>query len=287
MKKFITLLVVLFILPLSAFAQDTEDKKKEDKPERPAFDSAWLIDNPTNVVFQKNTLEVMMQHRFDKIEKGANNLAGFYGAANIRIAVAYSPIDRVALGFGTTKNNRLQDFNWKVALLEQTRSGSVPLSVTYYGNYVIDARKKDKFNMVQDRYSFFNQIIFARRFSPNFSMQIAPSVSHFNAAPEGTENDLFAVAIGGRAKISPGTAIVFDYSQPITNFEVDNPQPGFSFGFEFGTSAHTFQLFATNYWNLVPQYNYVRNQNDRIFINSEKLFGDILIGFNITRNYNF
>ena len=190
MKKFITLLVVLFILPLSVFAQDTEDKKKEDKPERPAFDSASLIDNPTNVVFQKGTLEAMMQHRFGVIEKGNNDLAGFWGATNIRIGVAYSPIDRVALGFGTTKNKRLQDFNWKVALLEQTRSGSVPFSITYYGNFVIDARSEDKFNMIQDRYSYFNQIIFARRFSPNFSMQIAPSISHMNAAPEGTENDL-------------------------------------------------------------------------------------------------
>lgn len=282
MKKFITLVVVLFLLPLTVIAQATQDEKekKVDKPERPAFESAWHIDNPTNVVFNKGTLEVMMQHRFGVIESGANDLVGFWGAANIRIAVAYSPIDRVALGFGTTKDQRLQDFNWKAALLEQTRSDRVPLSITYYGNFVIDARKKDKINMIQDRYSFFNQIIFARRFSPNFSLQVAPSISHFNAAPEGTKNDLFAIAFGGRAKISPGTSIIFDYSQPLTSFEVNDPQPGISFGVEFGTSGHTFQLFASNYWGIIPQYNYVRNTND--FFS-----GDILIGFNITRNYNF
>src|SRR5210317_692598 len=114
MKKFITLLVVLFLLPLTAIAQANQDdkEKKEDKPQRPAFESAWLVDNPTNVVFNKGTLEVMMQHRFDFVD-GSNTLLGFYGAANIRIAVAYSPIDRVALGFGTTKDYRLQDFNWK------------------------------------------------------------------------------------------------------------------------------------------------------------------------------
>lgn len=280
MKKYITLLVVLMLLPLTALAQNTDEKeKKVDKPQRPAFESASLIDNPTNVVFNKGTLEVMMQHRFGLVS-GTNDLVGFWGASNIRIALAYSPIDRVALGFGTTKDHRLQDFNWKGALLEQTRSDRVPLSITYYGNFVIDARPKEKFNMIQDRYSFFNQLIFARRFSPNFSLQIAPSISHFNAAPEGTTNDLWAIAIGGRAKISPGTAIVFDYSQPLTKFDVMSPEPGVSIGVEFGTSSHTFQLFATNYWGIIPQYNYVQNQND--FFS-----GDILIGFNITRNYNF
>ena len=48
----------------------------------------------------------------------------------------------------------------------------------------------------------------------------------------------------------------------------------------FSTSAHAFQLFATNYNGIVSQKNYMFNQND--FFN-----GDILIGFNITRNYNF
>lgn len=284
MKKFITLLVVLFVLPLAAFAQETEEKKKEDKPERPAFDSATLIDNPTNVVFNKGTLEVMIQHRFDYMNaEGDNTLLGMWGASNIRLGLAYSPIDRVALGFGTTKDYRLQDFNWKVALLEQTRSGRVPLSITYYGNFVVDARSaENQINLEQDRYTFFNQVIFTRRFSPNFSLQIAPSISHFNAAPEGTPNDVFAIAIGGRAKITPGTSIVFDYSQPLESYDFRNEklQPGLSLGFEFGTSAHTFQIFASNYKGIVPQYNYMQNTSD--FFS-----GDVLIGFNITRNYNF
>jgi len=59
-----------------------------------------------------------------------------------------------------------------------------------------------------------------------------------------------------------------------------NPNPGLSLGFEFGTSGHAFQLFITNYAGIVNQENYMYNQND--FFN-----GDILIGFNINRIYNF
>lgn len=282
MKNYIKILLVLLLFPVLAIAQDDDTKdstKVKEALERPAFESATLIENPTNVLFAKNTLEVQMQHRFGLLNE-TNTLAGIYGdGANIRIALSYAIHERLTIGFGTTKNSRLQDFNWKAALLRQTRSNSMPVSVSYYGNFTIDARPESTFNLEQDRYSFFNQVIIAKKFSPNVSMQIAPSVSHFNAVGTDMENDMFAIAFGGRVKISPQTAIIFDYSQPITQFDSD-PKPGISIGTEFSTSAHAFQIFLTNYSGIVPQQNYMKNQND--FFKS-----DFMIGFNITRNYNF
>ena len=294
MKNYITLLFIFLMLPLICIAQeeDAEKKKVIDKPERPAFESATLIDNPTNVLFNKGTFEVMMQHRFGTIKKHGNDLAGIYGAANIRIAVSYAVIDRITVGFGTTKDKRLQDFNLKGALLRQTRSGKIPLSISYYGNYTIDARTMDKtddLTFLQDRYSYFNQIIFARRFTPEFSAFISPSISHMNVVEEGMKNDMFGIAFGARYKVTPGTSIVLDYSQPLTKFDINNPNPGFSLGVEFGTSAHTFSIFASNYKGIVPQYNYMYNQHDFFGTGANGNDGtpDILIGFNITRNYNF
>jgi len=261
-------------------AEDTTNVVVKEQLERPAFEGASLIENPTNVLFDKNTLEVQMQHRFGLLNE-TNTLAGIYGdGANIRIALSWAFHERLTLGYGTTKNSRLQDFFWKAALLRQTRSNSMPVSVSYYGNFTIDARPESTFNMIQDRYSFFNQIIIAKRFSPNVSLQVAPSISHFNAVAPGMENDMFAIAFGGRVKISPNTAIIADYSQPLTQFQQGNPHPGISIGAEFATSAHAFQIFLTNYSGIVPQQNYMKNQND--FFD-----GDFMIGFNITRNYNF
>ena len=288
MKNLIKILFVLLILPFVAVAQDKDSVKVKEKLERNAFESATLIDNPTNVLFSKNTLEVQMQHRFGEINGDKNDLAGFYGPANIRIALSYAIFERLTIGFGTTKDAHLQDFNWKVALFRQTRSNSTPLSVSYYGNFTVNARKAEgsKFYHIQDRYSFFNQLIFAKRLSPNVSFQIAPSISHFNSVDEGSEpgrtfmdDDMIAVSLGGRFKVSPQTAILFDYSQPLSTIDSD-PEPGISLGVEFATSAHSFQIFLTNYKGIVPQQNYMKNHND--FFN-----GDVLIGFNITRNYNF
>ena len=285
MKNYIKILFVLLLLPFVAVAQEenTEDSTivaVTDALERPAFESATLIDNPTNVLFDKNTLEVQMQHRFGLINE-TNTLAGIYGdGANIRIALSYAIHERLTIGYGTTKNNRLQDFNWKVALLRQTKSNSMPVSVSYYGNFTIDARPESTFNLVQDRYSFFNQVIIAKKFSPNLSLQVAPSMAHYNAVKSTMENDMFAISFGGRYKISPQTAIIADYTQPLTKFVLDNPHPGISIGAEFSTSAHAFQIFLTNYTGIVSQKNQMFNQND--FFS-----GDFLIGFNITRNYNF
>jgi len=281
MKNFTKIFIALFMFPLIGIAQeaDTQEEEVVEKLERPAFESATLIDNQTNVLFGKNTLDVQMQHRFGLIDD-TNSLAGIYGdGANIRIALSYAIHERLTVGYGTTKNNRLQDFNWKAALLRQTRSNSMPVSVTYYGNYTIDARPESMFNLTQDRYSFFNQLIIAKKFGQSLSLQIAPSISHYNAVESDMENDMISIAFGGRAKISAQTAIIFDYSQPITSFESD-PKPGISLGAEFATSGHAFQIFVTNYSGIVQQKNYMMNQND--FFD-----GDILLGFNITRRYNF
>lgn len=281
MKNFKTILFVFLIVPFLVTAQEDKEEKTE-KLERDAFESSLIIDNPTNVLLSKNALEVQMQHRFGEINGDNNDLAGFWGATNIRIALSYGIHERLTIGFGTTKDYRMQDFNWKAALLRQTRSNSMPLSVTYYGNFAIDARSKEQFNMIQDRYSFFNQLIIAKRFTPGFSLQVAPSISHYNLVHPEMKNDLFAVAVGGRVKISPQTSILGDFSIPLTKFDNEDlePKAGISLGLEFATSAHEFQLFLTNYHGIVPQRNYMYNTND--FFD-----GEFLIGFNITRIYNF
>ena len=305
MKNSIKYFIILLILPFIGYAQEgseTENEtteKQEVKLQRPAFGSSYIIDNQTDVVLRKNAMEVMFQHRFGLFDTW-EDFYGIWGQANIRIGASYGIHERVTLGVGTTKDFRYQDINWKVAILRQTRGDEMPVNLTYYGDFAYDARKQDPtlgtsrpITAHQDRYSYFHQLILSRRFSSKFSLQIAPSLSHFNVVQEGMQNDRFAVAFGARYKISPNTAIMIDYSQPITQFDVpeydaNDPStlvnfsnnPGFSLGFEFGTSSHAFQLYISNYKGIVPQENYMWNTND--FFG-----GDFLLGFNITRIYNF
>lgn len=285
MKYIYTLIALVLLLPLSGFSQEEVESTEKtvvekEKLQRPAFASSFLIDNQTDHVLDKKGLEAVMQHRFGLVDGGTNDLFGFWAPTNIRIGLSYGLTEKITIGYGTTKDSRIQDFNLKVAFFKQTVSNKMPVSVTYYGNMGVDARKRENFNNLQDRWSYFNQIIISRRINDVFSVQIAPSISHINLVDATMKNDMIAIAFGGKAKISPQTSISVDYSQPLTKFEADQPKPGLSIGAEFNTGTHIFQVYVSNNKAIVPQRNYFYNQND--FFKAE-----FLIGFTITRLWNF
>ncbi|MDZ7614487.1 MAG: DUF5777 family beta-barrel protein [Flavobacteriaceae bacterium] len=47
------------------------------------------------------------------------------------------------------------DFNAKYALLRQTRSGKMPINLTYYGNFAYDGRDQENTNFNYDQDQFF------------------------------------------------------------------------------------------------------------------------------------
>ena len=257
------------------------------------FDGNYIIDNQTVMVPIKGTFEFDIQHRFGTVVNGSADLFGLFAGANMRLAFSYTPVNNLQVGFGVSNENMLLDGNLKYAILKQTKDGSMPVSVTYYGNFVADTRKKDSttlFVTTSDRFSFFNEIIIARKFSDKFSLQISPNVSHFNNRlvyldASGNimpllKNYNFSIAFSGRYKISEVSSLIVNYDQPVTQNPANNPRPNISFGIEFKTSGHDFELFFGNYSSLFPQNNNVFNQND--FTK-----GQFLVGFNISRLWNF
>jgi Membrane bound beta barrel domain (DUF5777) len=286
----------LVLVAWSALAQDvtpaTEEtqKQEEPKPVRDTFESDLLIDNQSVMVPSKGTLEMNIQHRFGTVNNGYEDFYGLYAPSNIRIGMSYAPIDKLYVGFGFAKVNMTWDVSAKYALFKQMDTGGWPVSVTYYGNVAFDTRPNATFANGTDRISFFNQLIIARKITNKFSVQVAPSLSHFNAVEayqdeNGTvqpklENDHFAVSVGARYKVTSQTVVLVNYDQPITKHTTDNPYPNISFGMEFNTSSHSFQVFFSNYYNIVPQLNNVYNSNDF-------REGQFLLGFNITRLWSF
>ncbi len=75
------------------------------------------------------------------------------------------------IGFGFTKERLLWDFNWKYAFLKENSAKGMPVSVTYYGNVGVDTRKKENFINSTDRYSFFHQLMIAKKLSRDLSIQ--------------------------------------------------------------------------------------------------------------------
>ena len=299
------LTVAFMMLGGLAQAQDEgEPAEKDTRPVRNTFESVWLIDNQTVMVPIKGTFEMDIQHRFGTMNNGYDDFWGLYAPSNIRIAFNYVPIDKLSIGFGFTKERKTWDFNAKYALFQQGREGGWPVSVTYFVNAAIDTRAKETFpeNTYEgtDRYSYFHQLMIARKFSKNFSLQASVNVSHFNFQelvpgaenPEDLKqmnNDHLSLTFLGRLKVSSGMAIIAGYDLPLTDHDVNNPEANFSFGIEATSSAHAFQIFLGNYNKIVPQLNNVFNQNKPQLGNIYKKDknSNFLIGFNITRLWVF
>ena len=293
-KKFAFLFVALFSLLLTggyAFAQDSAVAAviRKAKPVRNTFGGVFIMDNQSVMVPIKGTLEMAIQHRFGSVDNGKKDLYGLFAPSNIRIGMSYAPVNRLMVGAGVTKERMQVDMFAKYALLQQT-PGKSPVSVSYFGNVVIDARDKSNFRNSVDRFSYFNQLIIARKITENFSVQVAPSFTWFNNVEayvnskgdilEKMHNYHFAFSVAGRYKISEKSAITAGYDQPLTQHPTNNPHPNIALGFETTTSSHAFQVFAGNYYGIVPQSNNMFNQNDYTK-------GQFVIGFNITHLWNF
>ncbi|HET9747414.1 MAG TPA: DUF5777 family beta-barrel protein [Chitinophagaceae bacterium] len=293
MKKYKNILLFSSVLlaTLAAIAQDEPETKtiQKVKPVKNTFESVWLMDNQTVMVPIKGTLEFDIQHRFGTVDNGKKDIFGIFAPSNIRLGLSYAPVKNLFVGAGLTKERTQIDLNAKYALIQQT-PGKMPVSLSYFGNIVIDARDKSNFRYSVHRLSYFNQVIIARKITNKFSAQVAPSLSWYNnveayVTSKGEiekmmNNYHFAVSVLGRYKVSDKMAVIAGYDQPLTTHLTNNPDPNICFGLEITTSSHAFQVFAGNYYGIVPQSNNVFNQNDY-------RDGQFLIGFNITRLWNF
>lgn len=281
--------------PVSEATKDTTEAPATKKKSyiKNTFEGNYIIDGQTVMVPIKGTFAFDIQHRFGTVEHGFSDLFGMFATATMRLGFRYVPIDNLQIGFGATNEKMQVDWNAKYSILKQTKDGTMPVSITYYGNAAMDTRKADNttlFVNTSDRFSYFNQIIIARKISEKLSIQVSPSYSHFNnlegylnelgnVQPKWS-NDQFAVSASGRYKISDESAIIVNYDQPLTQNPALNPHPNISFGIEMRTSGHDFEIFFGNYSSLIPQNNILYNQND--FTKSQ-----FLIGFNISRLWNF
>lgn len=257
------------------------------------FDGNFLIDNQSVMVPIKGTFEFAINHRFGTTDHGFKDLFGMFASANMRLGFSYVPVKDLQFSFGANNYNMFLDWSAKYALLKQTKDNAMPVSVTLYANACMDPRKKNASLPIvtfSDRWIYFTQVLVARKFTTKFSAQVGISLSHDNNVdgyydesnkilPK-MKNDHLAFEAGLRYKISSKTSVIINYDQPLTQHPMENPHPNISVGLDMKSSGHDFQVFLGNYGYTIPQLNNYFNQNDYTK-------GQFVIGFNITRLWNF
>ena len=263
-------------------AVSLKKKEKDKRPVRSPFESSFFIDNQTIVIPAKKSIEFVIQHRFGTLQNSAKDLFGMYAPSNIRLGLSFTPLKNLQIGLGTTKNDMLQDGYVKWAILQQTRSGSMPVALTYYGNVVINAGDKDNFEKSTHRFSYFHQLLIARKFNDMFSFQVAPGFVHYNLIDttlnKDTKHDNFIISVLGRAKITSQLSILVEYDQQLTTPE--EIKPNLAFGIELSTGSHAFQIFIGSFDAIINNKNAAYNTYD---FNK----GEMRLGFNISRLWSF
>ena len=285
----------MFLIPGSIYAQNAADSTAADttapvaKPShklvKNTFENAVLINNQTVEAPHKKTLDFIIQHRFGVV-KDYTDLWGFFAPSNIRLGLTYGITDRISIGAGVTKDNYPVDLQWKYIGLRQTKDGSMPVTVAYYGNVSKSLKSQANFMNQENKYistnrlSFFHELMVARKFGSKIGVQAAFTYSYFNLMDSGMSHPNYGVSVLGRYRVTPQGSITVDFDYPITKSSVNPAKPNLGFGYEISTSGHQFQVFFTT-------ANQISNQTERVYNQNDFLKRQFLIGFNITRAWGF
>lgn len=274
---------ISLIIPIDLMAQLERQRVQEDGPVELTFMAPKNINLYTTESLAKGELHYSIMHTFGEVNLGARNLWGIDGGANVRFSFEYGFSDRFSAGIGRSSLDKIIDVYSKVSLLRQTRSGSVPVSVSLIPTAGINTTNPD---FLPDDYTFADKLNFgfslpiARKFNDDLSLQLSPVLVHFNrVGPEidvvdPTVNTYFTVGLAGRYKIRPQTAVSIQYLPPLTDSQYLDAS--LAIGIDIETGGHVFQMFFTTSRALNDQYLVAGHNGD--FFDREFRFG-----FNINR----
>ncbi|SEV92171.1 hypothetical protein SAMN05428988_0467 [Chitinophaga sp. YR573] len=246
------------------------------------FKATQIVNLPTVESPGKQSLQFMIMHRFGKLNGGAYELFGLDNAS-IRFGLDYGITDRLAVGLGRSSEDKTFDGSLKYKLLQQT-THQIPVSVSLYGlvtNYT--QRYTDKpYLDARYRTAYTTQVIIARKFTRNLSLEVVPAWMHFNLVPTAQDkSDVFAVSAGGRMKFTKRMSITAEYNYLLPDQVVTTSvKSSISLGIDIETGGHVFQLVFTNASGMVGPYYLAKTTGTWGK-------GDIFFGFNVTRAFNF
>jgi len=273
-----------------------QEQSKETTYTLATFKASRLINGQTIETVSKNHLNFWISHRFGAVNSGF--LSNFFGLdeAKIRLGLEYGLTDNWLIGAGRSSLEKTYDFYTKYKVLRQ--SNKFPVTVAGLGGwsintmetgYVMESGAEMRFNNNKERYSYWGQVLIARKFNENLSIQVMPTFLHYNKVEDPSiPNDLLALGIGGRYKLTKRFTLSGEYYHAFTDPGAYEASTGkaypyhdaISIGVDIETGGHVFQLHFTN----------SRGMIERHFIGQTTGSwedGDIFYGFNIARTFSF
>ena len=281
------LTIILISCSLYSFAQD--DLLKELEQSQPkevlyataTFKSTRLVNGQTIETKGKGELEFIFAHRFGAISSGSYNLYGL-DQAYVRLGLEYGLTDRLGVGIGRNSVDKTVDAFLRYRFLKQSSGArNMPVTITAFTNAAVknSPQELDPGMVYSDRLSYTAQLLIARKFSPKLSLQLMPTIIHRNSVDKTIENnDLIALGMGGRIKVTRSIALTTEYYHRIAVKEGNPYYNCVGFGIDIETGGHVFQLVMTNAQGITERA-FIGETTDNFFT------GGIHLGFNVTRTF--
>ncbi|XZF12515.1 DUF5777 family beta-barrel protein [Chitinophagaceae bacterium MMS25-I14] len=264
--------------------EDLEQLLQKDEPHKKEYTNATfkatrIINGNTIESLGAGVLDFRISHRFGELNGGAHQFFGLDNA-NTRIGLDYGVTNWLMVGVGRSSFDKEYDGFVKVRILRQTTDNKMPISLSYAGGATISDRDAPTLDSGQtyyfsNRVYYYNQLLIARKFNSWLSLQLMPTHIHYNLVPSSSDpNDVFAIGVGGRIKVSHRIAVTGEYYYA-TN-PLSNTRNSVSLGIDIETGGHVFQLHFSNSTGMT----------ERTFIGQTTgniSDGGIHFGFNISR----
>ncbi|MFP5041290.1 DUF5777 family beta-barrel protein [Parasediminibacterium sp. JCM 36343] len=255
--------------------QDKKDQLNKTDYTTAIFKTTRLINGQSIENVGAGILDVKISHRFNPVNEGSYTLFGL-DAASMRMGVDYGINKWLMVGVGRSTFEKTYDGFAKAKLLRQsTGKIKMPISVSVAGSVIWKTVKNSQLNNYSDRFSYSAQVLVARKFNDYISLQLMPTLVHYNSVDYSYQkNDKYSLGVGGRLRLSKRVNLTTEYYYRFTKDE--GYVNSFSAGFDIETGGHVFQFHFTNSTGMT----------ERTFINeTTDKWGDggIRFGFNIAR----
>ncbi|MGB5820645.1 MAG: DUF5777 family beta-barrel protein [Saonia sp.] len=202
---------------------------------------------------KKGILELQFMNRFWNTPVRTQSFLA--DRLSTRFALEYGISDRLTFGAGGSTWDGIFDGFLKYRLVRQRmdKKGS-PLGITVFQNvaYRSESYAGTGFQGdFVDRLSFTSQLLIARKFNRNFTLQFTPTFVHRASIlfPEDRTNH-FALGLGGRYKIGNHVSVVSEYHYVTNPLESVTTYDAFAIGVNWEVSDVILQFHLTNARNL-------------------------------------
>jgi hypothetical protein len=251
------------------------------------FKSTRVINGHSIERMPESQLDFRISHRFGLISQGYSQFFGL-DQGFMLISLEYGIKDWVMVGLNRASTEKAVSGFTKFSILRQS-SGAVnmPVSLSYFTSATVNGLNwtyPNRTNYFSSRLTYVHQLLIARKFNEQFSLQISPTLIHRNLVPTALDNnDIFALGLAARYKLSRRTSFNVEYYpviRPTWNYVDPQYTNSFSMGFDIETGGHVFQLMVTNSMGMIDKA-FITQTTDNWFK------GNIHLGFNISRVFSF